>query len=74
MIKRGLALIAVGAVVGISFFGLSSASANETVKFIYDARGRLIRVERSGTVNNNVKTAYSLDRAGNRTTVITTGK
>jgi len=45
----------------------------ETIKYTYDARGRLIKVEHSGTVNNGVKTEYTIDKADNRTQVKTTG-
>ena len=47
----------------------AAALASETVTYSYDARGRLIKVERSGTVNNNVKAEYRYDRADNRTNV-----
>ncbi len=47
--------------------------AAETIKYIYDARGRLIRVERTGAVNNNVTTNYTIDKADNRTNKSTTG-
>ena len=52
-------------------FGLmsSAASAAETVTYTYDARGRLIKVVHSGTVNNNNQVCYKLDKAGNRTNV-----
>ena len=43
--------------------------ANETVNYSYDARGRLVKVQRSGTVNNNVTANYSYDKADNRTNV-----
>jgi hypothetical protein len=49
------------------------AMAAETITYSYDARGRLVRVERSGTVNNNVATQYTLDKAGNRVVKTTTG-
>ena len=49
------------------------ALAAETITYVYDARGRLIRVERSGTVNNGVTTNYTLDKADNRTNKTTTG-
>lgn len=42
------------------------AHANETVQYSYDARGRLVKVERvqpAGTV----KTEYTYDKADNRT-------
>jgi len=47
----------------------AAAVASETITYTYDARGRLIKVVRSGTVNNNVSTTYSYDRADNRTNV-----
>lgn len=51
----------------------AAALAAETVSYRYDARGRLIKVERTGTVNNNVNTAYGYDKADNRTTKTITG-
>jgi YD repeat-containing protein len=51
----------------------SAASATETVTYTYDARGRLIKVVHTGTVNNNVQTDYTHDKADNRTNVTTTG-
>lgn len=47
----------------------SIASAAETVTYTYDARGRLIKVVHTGTVNNNNQVCYKLDKAGNRTRV-----
>jgi YD repeat-containing protein len=47
----------------------STASAGETVTYTYDARGRLIKVVHSGTVNNNNQVCYKLDKAGNRINV-----
>jgi YD repeat-containing protein len=49
------------------------ASAAETITYVYDARGRVIQVIRTGTVNNGVTTSYVLDKADNRTTKTTTG-
>lgn len=49
------------------------ANASETITYTYDAKGRLIKVERSGTVNNGVKTEYMHDKADNRTNVKVTG-
>jgi hypothetical protein len=49
------------------------AIAAETINYSYDAKGRLVKVERSGTVNNNVVTNYAFDKADNRTTKTTTG-
>lgn len=51
----------------------SAAMAAETIAYRYDARGRLVRVERAGSVNNNVATNYSFDKADNRTVKSTTG-
>lgn len=65
-----LALAAVLAVAGLS---ASAAQATETIKYTYDAKGRLVKVERAGTVNNNVQTTYAHDKADNRTNVKTTG-
>lgn len=47
--------------------------ATETITYSYDARGRLVQVARSGTVNNGVTTSYSYDKADNRTSKTTTG-
>lgn len=49
------------------------AQAAETVTYTYDAKGRLVKVVRTGTVNNNVQTTYSHDRADNRTNTTSTG-
>lgn len=49
--------------------GSSAASATETITYTYDARGRLVRVVHTGTVNNNVQACYKLDKADNRTNV-----
>lgn len=67
MKKAALAALAIG------FAWSSAASAAETVTYTYDARGRLIKVVHTGTVNNNVQTVYTLDKADNRTNVTTTG-
>jgi YD repeat-containing protein len=63
------ALLAAGAAVAAA----SAAMATETIVYRYDGRGRLVRVERSGTVNNNVATNYSFDKADNRVAKTTTG-
>jgi hypothetical protein len=49
------------------------ALAGETVNYSYDAKGRLVKVERAGTVNNNVQAVYTHDKADNRTNVNVTG-
>jgi hypothetical protein len=47
--------------------------AAETQKYRYDAKGRLIKVERTGTVNAGVTSEYTHDKANNRIRVKTTG-
>ena len=49
------------------------AQAAETITYSYDARGRLVQVARTGTVNNGVTTNYTIDKADNRTNKTTTG-
>jgi len=49
------------------------ASAAETITYVYDARGRLVQVVRTGTINNGVTTSYTIDKADNRTNKTTTG-
>jgi hypothetical protein len=62
--------ILVSAAIALLF--VSGAFGTETVTYTYDAKGRLIRVVRTGTVNNNVTTDYKHDKANNRKTVVTT--
>lgn len=59
----------------ITVLGLAAtaAIAAETISYTYDARGRLVQVQHSGTANNGVTTSYTYDRAHNRTNVTTTG-
>lgn len=49
-----------------------AASASETVRYTYDARGRLVKVERTGDVNGGAKVEYDLDKADNRKAVKST--
>ncbi len=51
----------------------NAALAAETVTYTYDARGRLVQVARTGSVNNGVTTTYGHDKANNRTAKTTTG-
>lgn len=50
----------------------AAAFAAETITYVYDARGRLVQVKHTGTVNNNVVTNYAIDKADNRTNKTTT--
>jgi len=61
----GLGLAAVAAV--------AAANASETQAYSYDARGRLVRVQHNGSVNANVVSNYSYDKADNRTLKNVTG-
>jgi redox-regulated HSP33 family molecular chaperone len=47
----------------------AAATATETITYTYDARGRLVKVVHTGSVNNNVSANYSYDKADNRTNV-----
>lgn len=49
------------------------ASAAETITYTYDAKGRLVKVEHSGSANNGLKAEYTQDRANNRTKLKITG-
>jgi YD repeat-containing protein len=51
----------------------ATAMASETITYSYDARGRLVQVKHSGTVNNNITSNYQYDKADNRTLKNTTG-
>ncbi len=49
------------------------ATAAESITYTYDAKGRLVKTERSGTVNNGVKIEYDHDKSDNRQNVKVTG-
>jgi YD repeat-containing protein len=53
-------------------FVATPAAAGETITYTYDALGRLVAVNRTGTVNNGAAAAYTYDPANNRTNVATT--
>jgi YD repeat-containing protein len=57
---RWLIGIGIAAIAGV-------ASAAETITYTYDARGRLVQVQRAGTVNDGLQTSYTIDKADNRT-------
>lgn len=61
---RIFAIVAIGAAVAAT-----AAWASETITYTYDSRGRLVKVERKGSVNNDVKAEYKYDKAGNRANV-----
>ena len=51
----------------------SPVAAAETITYSYDSRGRLVQIVRTGTVNHGVSRTYTVDKAGNRTNLTTTG-
>jgi hypothetical protein len=61
--------------IGIAaFIAVAAPSmAGETITYSYDAKGRVVSVVRTGTVNNGVTTTYTHDKANNRKTVVVTG-
>jgi hypothetical protein len=54
---------------GLVLAGALPAFAAETITYTYDAKGRLVKVVRTGTVNNTVTAEYTHDKADNRTRV-----
>lgn len=73
MLKRKRDLVMLLAVASATTAATSMVMASETVTYTYDARGRVIKVEHSGTVNNGVVANYTLDKAENRMNVKVTG-
>ena len=73
LIRSGVVIVGSALVVaGIaSATGLSGGS--ETINYTYDAKGRLVQVRHSGTINNNVVANYTFDDADNRKTLNVTG-
>jgi YD repeat-containing protein len=65
--------VALAGLTGLAAAGAAPPLGNETINYSYDARGRLTNVTHSGTVNNNVVTNYTYDKADNRVTVNVTG-
>lgn len=63
---------ALAAAAGIAALS-GTAGASETINYTYDAKGRLILVAHSGTVNNGVVANYTLDHADNRKNIKVTG-
>jgi phage gp36-like protein len=63
----------IGPAAAALFLAAAPAQATETLTYTYDAKGRLVKVVHSGTVNAGVQTTYSHDKADNRKTTTTTG-
>ena len=51
----------------------AAVHAGETLVYTYDAKGRLVKVVHIGTVNNNLQTTYTHDKADNRKNTATVG-
>lgn len=54
-------------VFGTLLLASASAQASETITYTYDALGRLVKVARTGTVNQGANACYTYDPANNRT-------
>lgn len=59
--RRALVAAAVGGA------AVGAAATAETISYRYDARGRLVKVERIGGAAGASTTRYTFDRADNRT-------
>lgn len=66
--SKSVRLLSAFAVLGLAV----PVQAAETITYTNDAKGRLINVVRTGTVNNNVTVDYEHDKANNRTRLKTT--
>lgn len=60
------------AIAGTLLIHSAAAHSAETITYTYDVHGRLVKVARTGSVNNGVTTSYQLDKADNRTSKTTT--
>lgn len=61
------------ACIGILGLTYGPAHAAETVTYTYDARGQLVTLTTSGTVNNGETVTITYDKADNRTNYTVTG-
>lgn len=58
-------------VIAVTMVAPSSANAQETTEYSYDALGRLVGVSHNGSTTGGVTSSYSYDPSGNRTNVTT---
>lgn len=65
MAGRRRSSLALGLLVS-SVYPTFTTTASETITYNYDVRGQLLKVSRSGTVNNGVKACYTYDKGQNR--------
>ncbi len=68
MAGRWRSILALGLLFSFSYPGVA-AFASETISYAYDVRGRIVKVSRSGTINNGTTSCYRYDRADNRQNV-----
>jgi uncharacterized protein RhaS with RHS repeats len=71
MIKRWR-VVASFCLAALCLFFITSAPGSETISYTYDALGRLVQVDRSGSINSGAQSTYSYDSAGNRTSTSAT--
>lgn len=71
MTSRWILALALG--VAASFGVAPDVLAQETTTFTYDAKGRVVNVQRSGGPSGGAATAYTYDAASNRTNKTTSG-
>lgn len=50
----------------------TAAGAAETITYTYDAKGHVVKVVHTGTVNNNLTSDYTYDKAHNRKSKVVT--
>lgn len=65
MLKKNI-LIYIVTILSVPCIG-TAAQAAETRNFTYDAKGRMIKVTKSGTATGSVTVDYEFDKADNRT-------
>ena len=58
---------------GLAVLVGTQTAASETITYSYDAKGRLVKVMHTGTVNDGKVVEYTHDPADNRTRVKSTG-
>ena len=73
MVRIAISLLVIAG--GLVTAGLAAANGagSEAITYSYDAKGRLVLVQHSGTVNNNVVANYTYDTADNRRNLKVTG-
>jgi hypothetical protein len=54
-------------------FSSATVFASETVTYTYDSTGRMVKVAKSGSINNGIVVDYNFDKAGNRTRFLVSG-